>query len=169
VPDLGERVAAVSRLVYPNGVCARLEALRLGRSDPDRVREPAHAQRGADEEVLRVGGIDGDLVDPAPQEGVARVRAGVGRVVDTGIGQLRPRVATVRGLVDTDAGFTPRGTAVSLACADVERVPARVVGIRSESADGVESQNAGEPCPARICRQGVVRPPNAAAGAADPE
>src|SRR5207249_6883061 len=142
VPDLGERVAAVSRLVYPNGVCARLEALRLGRSDPDRVREPAHAQRGADEEVLRVGGIDGDLVDPAPQEGVARVRAGVGRVVDTGGWQLRPRVVAVRGLVDTDAGFGAGGAAVPLARADVERVPARAVRIRDDGAAGVESEDA---------------------------
>ena len=116
------------------------------------MRESAYRERGADEEVLRVGRIDDDPVDPAPQEGVARVRAVVGRVVDTGIGELRPRVAAVRGLVDTDAGFTPRGTAVSLACADVERITARVVRICDESADGVESQDAGKPCPGRSCR-----------------
>src|SRR5439155_1841818 len=112
---------------------------------------------------------DDDPVDPAPQEGVARVRAGVGRVVDTGIGELRPRVAAVRGLVDTDAGFTPRGTAVSLACADVERVPASVVGIRDERADGVESQDASEPCPARVRGERVVRAPDAAACSANPK
>src|SRR5207253_10225024 len=98
--DLGERVTAVGRFVYPNGVCARLEPLRLGRSDPDRVREAANGDRRADEEVVRVSGIDGDLVDPAPQEGVARVHAVVGRVADTGVRQLRPRVASVGSLVD---------------------------------------------------------------------
>src|SRR5207237_1431834 len=122
-----------------------------------------------DEEVVRVGRIDDDLVDPTPQEGIARVRTGVGRVADTGVRQLRPRVATVRGLVDTDAGFAPGGASVPLARADVEGVTARVVRIWDECANGVESEDAGEPCPARTCRQGVVRPPNAAAGGGNPE
>src|SRR5207237_5569721 len=108
-------------------------------------------------------------VDPAPQEGVARVRAVIRRVVDARVSELRPAVAPVGRLVDTDAGFAPRGATVPLACADVERVPARVVGIRNESADGVESQNAGEPCPGRARRERIVRPPDAAAGGADPE
>ena len=128
------------------------------------MRESAYRERGADEEVLRVGRIDDDLVDAAPQEGVARVHTGVGRVADTGVRQLRPGVAAIRGLVDTDAGLASGGAPVPLARTDVERVPARIVGICDESANGIESQDAGEPCPARICRQGVVGPPNAAAG-----
>src|SRR5206468_12209534 len=105
IPDLGEGVPAVRRLVHADGVRARLEALRLGRPDPDRVRETAHAERGADEEMVRVGRIDDDLIDPAPQEGVVRVRTVVGRVADTGVRQLRPRVAPVGRLVDTDASL----------------------------------------------------------------
>src|SRR5439155_23306951 len=135
----------------------------------DRVRETAHAERGADEEVVRVGRIDDDLVDPTPQEGIARVCTGVGRVADTGVRQLRPRVATVRGLVDTDPGFAPGGAPVPLARADVECVTARVVGICDESANGVEIEDAGQPCPARARSERVVRPPNAAAGGGNPE
>src|SRR5262249_55244454 len=86
-----------------------------------------------------------------------------------GIRQLRPRVAPIRGLVNPDAGFASGGAPVPLARTDVERVPARIVGIGDESANGVKSQDASKPRPTRVCRQGVVRPPNAAAGGADPE
>src|SRR5207248_4018608 len=168
VPHLGECLTTVCRLVHADRVRAGLESLRLA-SLTDYMRESPHRERGADEEVLRVGRIDDDLVNPAAQEGVARVRTRVGRIADTGVRQLRPRIAAIRGLVYTDAGFAPGGTPVSLARPDVEGVPARVVGICDESADGVESEDAGQPCPARICREGVVRPPNAAAGGASPE
>ena len=125
--------------------------------------ETADGERGADEEMLWVGRIDNDPVDPAAQEGIARVRAGVSCVVDTGVRQLRPRVAAVRSLVDTDACFAPGRAAVPLARADVERVPAGVVRIGDESADGVESEDASEPCPSGARGQGVVGPPDAAA------
>src|SRR4029077_2751032 len=125
--------------------------------------------RRADEEVLRVSGIDGDLVDPAPQECVARVRAVVGRVADTGVRQLRPRVAAVRSLVDSDASLAPRRAAVPFARADVQCVPTRVVWICDESANGVESQDTVEPCPTRARSKRIVRAPDAAACSANPE
>jgi hypothetical protein len=72
------------------------------------MREAANGLGRADEDVIRVSRIDDDPVDPAPQEGVARVRASVSRVADAGIGELRPGVAAVRGLVNTDARFAAR-------------------------------------------------------------
>src|SRR4029077_4442584 len=83
--------------------------------------------------------------------------------------QLRPRVAAVRSLVDSDASLAPRRAAVPFARADVECVPTRVVWICDESANGVESQDTGEPCPTRARSKRIVRAPDAAACSANPE
>ena len=64
IPDLGEGRSAVCGLVEARLVRTGLEAGRAAVAD--HVREAAHRQRRADEEVLRVGRIDDDLVDPAP-------------------------------------------------------------------------------------------------------
>ena len=120
--------------------------------------------------MVRVRRVYEDLADAAPEEGVSTRRdAGVRGVAHAGVGELRPVVAAVRGLVDADARFATGAAPIRLARPEVERVPGRIARGGRQRADRVLRDPAREVCPARICRQGIVRPPHAAAGAANPE
>src|SRR4029077_20463697 len=131
--------------------------------------EPTHRERRNDKKVLRLGRVVGYLVDTASQEGVARVRTGVGGVADTGVGELCPSVAAVRGFVYTDARLASGRAAVALTRAEVKRVPAGVVRIGDERADRVLREIGSQKRPRRIGGKGVVRPPDAASGATYPK
>ena len=169
VPNLGERVPAIGRFVQADRVCAGREPLRLTRQT-DRMRHPADAECGRSVDVVCVRRVDKDLADAAPEEGVSTRRdTRVRSVAHAGVGELRPVVAAVRGLVDTDARLAAGAAAIGLAGTEVERVAARVVGISGQRADRVLRDPAREVCPARVRCESVVRPPNATAGGANPE
>src|SRR5262249_60453997 len=115
IPDFGERVPAIARFVQADGVCAGREPLRLARYT-DHMREPAHAECRRSVDVVRVRWVDEDLADAAPKEGVSTGRdARVHGVVHAGVGELRPVVAAIRGLVDADARFAAGAAAIGLA------------------------------------------------------
>src|SRR6516164_5308177 len=133
------------------------------------MREPAYRQSRPDEDMPAVGGIDHDRIDSASQEGIARVNAGVGRVANASIGQLGPGVAAVCGLVDANARLTAGRAAVPLTRAEVKRVSAGIVRIGDERADRILRGIGSQPLPLRIGSKGVVCPPDAATGSANPE
>src|SRR5207302_30802 len=163
VPDLGERLAAVPRLIETRLVCGRLTA-RLA-AVADYVRQAANGPRGADEDVILVARIDDDRADPAAEERVSVVHAAVGGVVDARVRELLPVVATVGRLVDADPSLTAGRAAVRLAGPEIERV-ARLVGRveRQDTDRGLSEPFRVRLLPVRARVQCVVRPPDAAAG-----
>ena len=110
---------------------------------------------------------------PRPRNGVvARNRAGIRRVADARVAELRPVVALVGRLVDADAGLAAGGAAVGLARAEVERPVLRVGRVERQRPDrvlrhlGVVTRDL---VPVGIRRERVVAAPDAAACDADPE
>src|SRR5436190_915580 len=171
VPDLGERRAAVVRLIDTGLVRSGLEAARAAVAD--HVREAANPESRADEQVARVPRVDHDRVDAAAEERVdpgrcARVRRGAhARVL-----QLLPVLAAVGRLVDADAGLAAGRAAVRLAGAEVERVVLAVL------APGRERQRPNRVLveivrahllPRRVRGDRVVRVPDAAACDSGPQ
>src|SRR5262249_31044377 len=113
--DPGEGVPAIGRFVQSDGICFRREPLRLS-TYPDRMRQPADAECGRSVDVVCVRRVDKDLADALPEEGVSTRPCTRGRSVGhAGVGELRPVVAAVRGLVYADARFAAGAAAIGLA------------------------------------------------------
>src|SRR5262249_34679919 len=169
VPHLGEGVPAVGRLVQAGLVRAGLGA--AGTAGADHVRQTANGLGRPDEDVVGVARVDDDAVDPTAEERVlAGGRTVVRRVVDAGVGELRPLIAAIRRLVDADAGLTAGRAAVALAGPEVQRLALRVGGIEGENADGRLVEIADlHLLPVRRRGGGVVSAPDAAAGGAGPD
>ena len=169
VPDLGERLATVGRLVEAWLIGARLEPRRAAVAD--HVRKPANSQRRPHEDVIRVARVDDNRSDAAAKEGiVARHRARIGGVADALAVELRPVLAVVGRLVDAHAGLASGRAAVGLTCAQIERTSCLVGRIERQRPDrGLIKVARMELLPVWIARQRVVRPPDAAPGDANPD
>ena len=133
VPDLGERLAAVGRLVDAGLVRAGLEPSRAAVAD--HVREAANGQRRADEDVVacRVGSITIELMPRPRNASLPGVAHGYVALLDARVVELLPVIAAVGRLVDADAGLAAGRAAVALTGAEVERVVLLVARDRASS------------------------------------
>ena len=169
VPDLGERGAAVGRLVESGLVRPGLEPRRPAIADD--VRQAANAERGSHEDVVRIARVDDDRIDAAAKEGIlARVHARIGAIVDAGITELRPGAAAVGRLVNADSRLATRRAAIALARAEIDGVALRVGRIERERADRVLVDLIRlDLRPVRTSGERVLRPPDAATRNARPD
>ena len=144
---VGEGRAAIGRFVDPEWHAAGGVGRRATRSD--RTDAP-HRPCDAGEDVA------------ARRDRQARDRAALELRAAS---ELRPRVSAVGGFVDPHAGLGV-GRDVRLAGPRIQRSAGQIVRVTDQRSDRVCREAAGHELPLRVTGQGVLRPPDAAAGRA---